>query len=377
MKIKTDTYYKNKFTLKYYNKRLESDYLDSIFDFKKMQMLFIMGLTFFIYVLYIGFDFFLLNEQERTFAVPFHISMILLWIYLIPSIYYNIFRKFAIFILYLMPIYAVLGTLVFAYYHNPVYIIEIYVILFWSFVSIGYMFLASVIISSIMATSSAVILYAFNVIVFEAYILHIFTMTVAWVLGLSASYLIELYSRNNYENEIEILQMQDELKELSHRDYLTNLYNRRYFNELAQNFMKTAKRDNTYIAVIMLDIDKFKNINDTYGHIMGDEVIKQLASLLKKHMRESDIVSRFGGEEFAVLLPHTNKEEVAIIAEELRVIVENQDIKIANDKYINFTVSLGVACVDLENDHDISEALDRADKALYRAKEKGRNRVMI
>lgn len=359
----------------YQNKEVELDYLDSIFDIKKMQMLFIMCLTFFIYIVYIGLDFFLLNEQERTFAVPFHISMLLLWIYLIPSVYYNIFRKFAIFILYLMPIYAVLGTLIFAYYHNPVYIIEIYVILFWSFVTIGYMFLASVIISSIMAMSSAITLYAFNIIPFEAYILHIVIMMVAWILGLSASYLIELYSRNNYENEIAILQMQDELKELSHRDYLTNLYNRRYFNELAQNFMKIAKKDDEHISVITLDIDKFKSINDTYGHTMGDEVIKQLASLLKKYTRGSDIVSRFGGEEFAVLLPYTDKEEVTIIAEELRVIVENKDIKIANDKYINFTVSLGVDCVDFENDHDISEALDRADKALYRAKKKGRNRV--
>ena len=377
MDIKTDTFYKNTFTLKYQNKKVEADYLDSIFDVKKMQMLFIMCLTFVIYIFYIGFDFFLLNEQERTFAVPFHISILFLWIYLIPSIHYNIFRKFAMFILYLMPIYAVLGTLVFAYYHNPVYIIEIYVILFWSFVTIGYMFFASVIVSSIMAMSSAVILYAFNVIGFEAYMLHVFTMMVAWVLGLSASYLIELYSRNNYENEIEILQMQDELKELSHRDYLTNLYNRRYFNELAQNFMKIGKRDDEQVSVIVLDIDKFKSINDTYGHTMGDEVIKHLASLLEKHTRGSDIVSRFGGEEFAVLLPYTNKEEVAIIAEELRVIIENKDIKIANDKYINFTVSLGVDCVDFENDHDISEALDRADKALYRAKKKGRNRVEI
>lgn len=342
-----------------------------------MQMLFIMGLTFIIYIFYIVFDFFLLSELERTFAVPFHLSILILWVYLITSFYYNIFRNFSMFILYFMPIYAVMGTLIFAYYYNPVYIIEIYVILFWSFVAIGYMFLASVIVSSIMAMSSAVILYAYNIITFEAYMLHMFTMMVAWVLGLSASYMIELYSRNNYENKIEILQMQDELKELSHRDYLTNLYNRRYFNELAQDFMKIAKRDHRQIGVIMLDIDRFKNINDTYGHTMGDEVIKLLASLLNKHTREHDIVSRFGGEEFAVLLPFTAKEEVSIIAEKLRTIAENQDIKIASDKYIKFTISLGVDCVNFETDHDISGTLDRADKALYKAKRNGRNRVVI
>jgi len=373
--IKINKFYKNIFTLKYQIKEVEADYLESIFDVKKIQMLFIMGLTFIIYILYIAFDFFLLTEQERTFAVPFHVSILILWVYLISSVHYNIFRKFTMFILYLMPIYAVIGTMVFAYYYNPVYIIEIYVILFWSFVAIGYMFLSSVIISSIMAISSALI--AYYVIDFEAYMLHVFTMMVAWVLGLSASYMIELFSRNNYENKIEILQMQDELKELSHRDYLTNLYNRRYFNELAQDFIKTAKRDHGQVGVIMLDIDRFKNINDTYGHTMGDKVIQLLASLLNKHTRKNDIVSRFGGEEFAVLLPFTDKDEVAKIAEKLRIIVENADVELASDKYIKFTISLGVDCVNFENDHDISESLDRVDKALYRAKEKGRNRVVI
>gem|GEM_PF-1521892 len=375
MDIKINKFYKNIFTLKYQIKEVEADYLESIFDVKKIQMLFIMGLTFIIYILYIAFDFFLLTEQERTFAVPFHVSILILWVYLISSVHYNIFRKFTMFILYLMPIYAVIGTMVFAYYYNPVYIIEIYVILFWSFVAIGYMFLSSVIISSIMAMSSALI--AYYVIDFEAYMLHVFTMMVAWVLGLSASYMIELFSRNNYENKIEILQMQDELKELSHRDYLTNLYNRRYFNELAQDFIKTAKRDHGQVGVIMLDIDRFKNINDTYGHTMGDKVIQLLASLLNKHTRKNDIVSRFGGEEFAVLLPFTDKDEVAKIAEKLRIIVENADVELASDKYIKFTISLGVDCVNFENDHDISESLDRVDKALYRAKAKGRNRVVI
>ncbi len=370
-------YHKNKLTLKYQNKSVEEAYLHSIFDFKKMQMLFIMGLTFIIYILYIGFDFFLLSPDERTFAIPFHVSMLILWIYLITSVYYNIFRRFAMFILYLMPIYAVVGTSVFAYYYNPVYIMDIYVIMFWSFVSIGYMFLTSVIISSIMAMSSAVILFVWNVIGFEAYMLHIAIMMVAWVLGLSASYMIELYSRNNFENKIEIMQIHDELKELSHRDYLTNLYNRRYFNEIAQDFMKMAKRKSQHLSVILLDIDKFKNINDTYGHTIGDEVIKSLASLLEEHTRESDIVSRFGGEEFAILLLDTDKDKASTIAEKLRIVVENIDIKIADDKYIKFTISLGVDCINIKKDNDISESLDRADNALYRAKKSGRNRVVV
>ncbi|PHS31987.1 MAG: hypothetical protein COA92_07360 [Sulfurovum sp.] len=377
MNFEINQFYKSIFTLKYDDKKMEVGYLESIFNAKQLQMLFIMGLTFFIYLLYIILDFLILNEQERSLAVPFHITMLILWVYLISSIYYNFFRKFAMFILYLMPIYAVLGTLVFSYYYNPVYVVEIYVILFWTFVTIGYMFLTSVIVASIMAMSSAVILYAYNIIEHEAYILHMFLMVVAWMLGLSASYLIELYSRDNYEKKLAILHMQDELKELSHRDYLTNLYNRRYFNEFSKKFLNNVKQESEQMSVIMLDIDFFKNINDTYGHAIGDEIIKLLASLLKDNTRESDIVFRLGGEEFAILLPSTGKEKISNIAEKLRVVIENKEFRITKDKSIRLTVSLGVACVNFEKDHNMSESLNRADKVLYQAKAEGRNRVVI
>jgi len=372
-----DEYSKNKFTLKYQNKSTEILYLDSIFEFKNIQMLFIMILTLVLYVLYTAFDFFLLTELEQSFAVPFHISMIMLWMYLIPAFYYNKFRKFATFILYLMPIYAVMGTSVFAYYYNSVYIIDIYVILFWSFVAIGYMFLESVIISSVMAIISAVILYTFNVIDFKSYMLHLFVMTAAWTLGLSASYIIELYSRKNYEKKVKITHMKNKLKEQASRDYLTNLYNRRYFNEVARDIIKIANREKKEYSIIMLDIDRFKNINDTYGHAVGDDVIRFLASLLVKHTRDSDIVSRFGGEEFAILLPFTDKDGAYKIAEDLRLIVQNQKVKLDNENFIQFTISLGVDNAKSEDKDSISYLLDRADKALYKAKDSGRNMVVV
>lgn len=372
---KTDEYSRSKLTLKYRNKESEINYLDSIFEFKKIQMLFIMGLTLIIYILITAFDFLILNEMERTFAVPFHISMIILWLYLIPSIYYNKSRKIAVFILYLMPIYAVLGTLLFAYYYNPVYIIDIYIIIFWSSVAIGYMFLESVIITTIMAMSSAIILRIFNIIEFEEYMLHLLMMITAWMIGLCAGYIIELFSRKNYEKKVEIIEIKDKLKEQANRDYLTDLYNRRYFSEIAENFIKTVKRERKELSVIMLDIDNFKNINDIYGHAVGDMVIKSLASLLHEHTRDSDVVSRFGGEEFAILLPFTNREGAFKIAEELRGVIENQNIQISNDKDIKFTVSIGVDCLNRKVDSSISESLGRADKALYRAKNEGRNQV--
>ncbi len=163
MSITNETFRKSKLTLRYQNKNTEDDYLRSIFVAKKMQMVFIMGLTFFIYLMYIRVDLWIFTREESSFIVPFHLSMIGLWLYLIPAVHYNFLRRFTHSLLYLMPIYAILGTLSFAYYyHNPIYLSEIYIILFWSFIAIGYMFVESVIVSTIIAILDAIIIYLFN-----------------------------------------------------------------------------------------------------------------------------------------------------------------------------------------------------------------------
>jgi len=208
-------YEKNSLTLRYKEQVLENEYLESIVEAKKMQMIFTMVLTFFLYILYLGVDFYSLAADERSIAVPFHISMLLLWSYLIPSIYFDFYKKISIVILYLMPIYAILGTLSISYYDSSIYYQEIYLILFWALVAIGYMFLESVLVATVMALSSALSLYLFEVIVMEQYIVHVAFMIAAFTLGVLASYIIEMYSRKNYENKIEILRMQDKLKDLN------------------------------------------------------------------------------------------------------------------------------------------------------------------
>jgi len=170
-------------------------------------------------------------------------------------------------------------------------------------------------------------------------------------------------------------ELEEELKELAIRDPLTTLYNRRYFFDIGQNVISLAKREHTPLSVMMLDIDEFKNINDTYGHGTGDSAIKCFAAILIEHTRGSDIIARIGGEEFAVLLTNTPKDIAFEIAHKIREFTQNQVIKIDEAKSINFTVSIGVDSVNAKDEKHIEEALARADKALYKAKNSGKNRV--
>lgn len=174
-------------------------------------------------------------------------------------------------------------------------------------------------------------------------------------------------------NKLELLQ--EKLKNQANRDPMTNLYNRRYFHDAAVNIVKVNKRDKKESAVMMLDIDNFKVINDTYGHATGDEVIKSISSLLELHTRESDLVARFGGEEFVVLLPNTDIAGSMKVASKLREKIEEERVVVGANK-VSFTISIGVAKV-LEDDQNIEAALKRADDALYEAKESGKNRVVI
>ena len=168
---------------------------------------------------------------------------------------------------------------------------------------------------------------------------------------------------------------QAELKQLASTDPMTNLYNRRYFTEMAEAIFDVAKRNDTPTSTIILDIDNFKNVNDTYGHEVGDEVIISLAKTLQKESRKSDVVSRWGGEEFVILLANTNSDGALVISEKIRKAIEESVHILADNQKLNYTVSIGVSEVNNKEDESIASSISRADKALYRAKENGRNRV--
>lgn len=177
--------------------------------------------------------------------------------------------------------------------------------------------------------------------------------------------------------QFQLQEMTNELIRLATVDTMTGLYNRRHFANLSATSMSNALKDGTDLSVMMLDIDKFKTINDTYGHKVGDDVIVSLANILKSKQRKDDIISRFGGEEFVILLPKTDVKNANILAEDIRDSVEKSQVDLEDSQSIKFTVSIGVSNVDLINEKDVEKSLIRADEALYEAKNSGRNMVCV
>jgi two-component system cell cycle response regulator len=154
-------------------------------------------------------------------------------------------------------------------------------------------------------------------------------------------------------------------------DELTGLFNRRFFWEMLKKEISRSKRQNTVFSILMLDIDDFKHINDTYGHLAGDTVLKTLANIFKKQLRQSDTVARFGGEEFIILLPDTDADKAFIVGNKLRKIIEKTNFTNIDEK---ITVSIGIS--DSTEAEDFETIVYLSDERLYKAKKAGKNKVV-
>jgi len=175
--------------------------------------------------------------------------------------------------------------------------------------------------------------------------------------------------------ELRKVELYEKVEELSIVDGLTGVYLRRYLMDRLEEEVDRAKRLKLTFSVGMIDIDHFKRCNDTYGHLVGDAVLKEVAGRLKFSVREVDMIARYGGEEFCVVLPETTKDLAATVAERLRASVAASEIKAFNEK-IKITVSAGIATYPADGDK-VSSLIEAADTALYKAKRQGRNRVMM
>ncbi|MBL4583320.1 MAG: GGDEF domain-containing protein [Pseudomonadales bacterium] len=161
---------------------------------------------------------------------------------------------------------------------------------------------------------------------------------------------------------------------LASRDELTGLYNRRRFIELAEQEVRRSERYERNVALLLIDIDSFKSINDTYGHQAGDAVIEDIADVMRGNFREADLYGRYGGEEFIALLPETSIGEAEFVAERMRRIIHQRWVRHEGNE-INYSASFGI--VQRHPKMELQQMVAQADKALYRAKDNGKNRVEI
>lgn len=193
-------------------------------------------------------------------------------------------------------------------------------------------------------------------------------MTIAFVGGIFIYFIAEFINKSN-----EMLFL---LERKATTDHLTNLSNRRQFEKSLEFELERAREYKQKLSLLVIDIDRFKKVNDTFGHTSGDAVLKQLGQLLIEHARSADIVSRNGGEEFAILLLDCGHHQAMAIAESIRQSVEKYHFALPDGNTIRLTISIGVAIFpDHCDDRDDNDFFEQADRALYEAKNTGRNRV--
>lgn len=217
-----------------------------------------------------------------------------------------------------------------------------------------------------------VVLTTFGYLVLSYLLMVFFNLWVGIILPLSSVFLIfvsayivkYLLKSRDFEHQYK----------LATTDGLTELYNHRFFQEQMIMNIENCKRYNSHFSLILIDIDFFKKFNDTYGHQAGDAVLKQVAQTLKKNVRATDIVCRYGGEEMSIILPNTDREEAIFTAQKICQAVAQKPFKLGSDLEKNVTISLGVATYP-QDGNSPTELIEKSDQGLYKAKENGRNQV--
>ncbi len=211
---------------------------------------------------------------------------------------------------------------------------------------------------------------------FEVNVVHRTIFTVSIIIFILAGMLLTLFSRQLNKVSQHIKHDENLLKQMATKDSLTNLYTRRIFNDQLNAEISYSKRYSTTTSLILLDIDHFKKVNDTYGHPAGDMVLRELSNRITSSCRETDLACRFGGEEFVILAKNTSTKGAADQAERIRLSVETRPFDIGEGKTITITISGGIASYPDHADLD-TDLITITDKALYTAKKEGRNCVRI
>jgi len=222
-----------------------------------------------------------------------------------------------------------------------------------------------------MLVPQVVVFYSFGDINHLIVLVYLF-IYILMVAFLSKSFFGSQVKMINYTDQLN-LQMK-QLHTLSVTDELTKIYNRRYFFDMATKYLSLSRREEKPLSFIMLDIDFFKQVNDKYGHVVGDFILVELSNIIQKRIRESDVFARLGGEEFAVLLNNASSKDSKRIANEFRIAIEENIFEVENYK-VKITISLGVSFLS-DKVNKIELLYKEADRRLYLAKKRGRNCVV-
>lgn len=197
-----------------------------------------------------------------------------------------------------------------------------------------------------------------------------------FLLGMGMFYLANVFSRKLANSDM----YASKLLYKANHDSLTGLLNHRAFIEKSEYEFKRSQREGSYLSILMLDLDFFKNINDTHGHQAGDEMLISIVDQVGFHLRDTDLSGRWGGEEFIVLLADTDENTASLIAERIRRAIEEMTVNLVNgrsEENVKVTVSIGVSERKKSNSSELNVQINNADQALYTAKKSGRNRVSV
>lgn len=349
------------------NKEIKDKYNKSIQAFTLIQIRIITILTGLLYIVYSQIDQYVLPSNIMNMASSLHLYIIAPFGFLISFLtFFPKYYKYMIYLLVLGPIFATLINLMLVRNLESftIYMTEIYLIIFWTFTISGLKLKESS-LSVFIITSIVFINYYF---IFplpkEVIIMHSFWMASAISFGFVGAFLLDRLSKRNFINY-------EKLESLAVTDSLTGIYNRTKLDEILQSELDRSKRFKHSFSFMLIDIDYFKMINDTYGHQVGDEFLIEFTNLINNNSRSTDIFFRWGGEEFVMICPEVDKENILKHAQKLRKTIELHKFKTIGNK----TVSMGVTLS--KNDDTIESLVNRADEALYLAKNSGRNQIIF
>ena len=334
-------------------------------DTKRTQIRAVSALTGLLYIVAFIADIFVAPKELIPVMTVVHLYIMPPYLFIISLLTFKKeLSKLTTSLLFLSPIVAAVGNLVIVTdLQNPsMRLTEIYLSLFWIFTVSGLRLKHATISASIIFIMVFTMTYFYFPLTLEYFVMHCFWMCAAYSFGFLGAYLIEKSNKA-------VFVTQEQFKKLAVTDKLTGLNNRTKLDEILQEEINRSQRYGHRFGLVLMDFDYFKNINDTYGHQIGDDALIEIAKLITDHLRSSDTAVRWGGEEFIVIYLDTDQEKVLMLAQELRQKIENHHFKTVGKK----TASFGVT---LYNDNDtIDSIIQRADKALYKAKNNGRNCV--